>query len=125
MSFFFTSCKTVCDSQGKHLAELQAALGERMDNEVNIISLSKDPKHDTPEELKKWEEKYGVGKGWTLLTGDLDEISNALQTFSGKGPGIFEHDSIIMVGNADKKKWVRISGFTPVDEILQYIEKVK
>ena len=39
-----------------------------------IVSISVDPKHDTPEVLDTWAHKYGAGPGWHFLTGDTKTI---------------------------------------------------
>jgi len=125
ITFFFTNCTTVCDLQGKHFVKLQTALGPRLGSEVNLLSISKDPENDTPEVLKQWSEKYGVKNGWTLLTGDLEEVKKTFIAFTGQGPSTMEHMPIILIGNTDTGKWARLNGLMPIEEILRQIENVK
>jgi protein SCO1/2 len=125
MNSFFTGCSTVCDAQGKRLVELQNKLDSRLGSEVMLVSLSKDPQNDTPEALKTWAGRYGVKKGWSLLTGDLSELTRAFMAFTDNGPAVIEHSPIILIGNADKNIWFKLNGLISTEEILGYIEKVK
>lgn len=42
----------------------------RFGKDVFFVSVSKDPETDTPERLRRWGEQFGVGGGWTLVTGE-------------------------------------------------------
>jgi protein SCO1/2 len=125
MNFIFTNCKVVCDAQGKRFSQLQAKLVSRMESDVNLISLTKDIENDTPEILKKWGSKYNRKTGWTILTGNKSEMDKTFIAFTGGPPAVIEHTPVILVGNADKNKWIRASGLEPVEEIEKMIERVK
>lgn len=125
MNFIFTTCNTICDLQGKRFSELQAKLGDRLENEINLISLTKDPQNDTPEKLKQWGIKHNLQKGWTLLTGEKAEIDKTFIAFTGQPPAVIEHSPAMLIGNPDKNNWIRVNGFEPVEEIEKIIEKVR
>ena len=55
--------------------KVQEGLGDFVGTEVHMYSISLDGEHvDTPEILAEYAEAYGVGPGWTFLTGDYDDI---------------------------------------------------
>lgn len=69
LAFSFTNCPTVCPIIHSHLVRL---IHEplRM-TPVRIVTISVDPKHDTPEALRDYSEKLGVDSTrWRMLTGD-------------------------------------------------------
>jgi len=68
ISFIYTNCTDICPILMPNLAEIQNQLGDRFGREVTFVSISVDPEDDTPEELKKYGEKYGARPGWTFLT---------------------------------------------------------
>ncbi len=49
------------------LAEVAKILGDRMESEVRILSISGDPENDTPERLREFAEKIGAPKGWYFM----------------------------------------------------------
>ena len=72
VSFFFSTCPSVCVSQNQKLAELQ----ERFrDQPVRLVAISVDPERDTPEQLREYAARFGADPDqWLFLTGDLTYI---------------------------------------------------
>jgi protein SCO1 len=75
VSFFFTSCRSICPAVMHGMARLQARLDERRIQGIRLVSISVDPEHDTPEVLRAYGKDLAVKPGrWTLLTGDTGTI---------------------------------------------------
>ncbi len=72
-SFIYTECKETCPLQTAHMAQLQRDLaGER---DLRFVSITVDPKHDTPEVLREYAERYGADpERWLFLTGEKRAI---------------------------------------------------
>ncbi|PAY16964.1 copper transporter [Rhodopirellula sp. SM50] len=72
VSFFFTTCPSVCPQQNQKLKELQ----ERFRGEgVKFLAISVDPERDTPEVMREYAARFGADKDqWLFLTGDLTYI---------------------------------------------------
>jgi protein SCO1 len=71
--FIFTRCAGPCPVMSGKMAELQSALKSRPG--IELVSISVDPAHDTPERLKSYGERYSARPGiWHLLTGPKEEI---------------------------------------------------
>jgi len=69
VSFLFTSCSLTCPEVSKRMAEIQRLTTNQTD--VRLLSLTVDPRSDTPPVLMKWGEHYGADTNrWFLLTGD-------------------------------------------------------
>jgi protein SCO1/2 len=69
VSFLFTSCSLTCPEVSKCMAEIQRLTAN--DPDVRLISLTVDPRTDTPSVLAKWGARFGVDTNrWLLLTGD-------------------------------------------------------
>jgi len=66
---FFTSCTAFCPLTEERLSRLAKGLGDRMGKDVVFVSVSVDPKRDTPQKMKAWAEKFHIGPGWTLVSG--------------------------------------------------------
>jgi protein SCO1 len=64
-AFIFTRCGGICPMMTQRMKELQAKAPG-----LTLVSFSVDPQHDTPEALRAYAARHGIGEGWLLLTGD-------------------------------------------------------
>ena len=124
INFFFTSCTFVCPMQGRALSKLKERLERRVGRDVFFVSISKDPKNDTPERLKQWGKTYGAGRGWSLLTGEPAVISKLLWDFSGDKIGQEMHESMVLIGNDKTGVWTTADGLLLPDDLLRVIDKI-
>jgi cytochrome oxidase Cu insertion factor (SCO1/SenC/PrrC family) len=124
LSFFFTSCTFVCPAQGRALAKLQARLAGRLGKEVFIVSITKDPKTDTASNLKQWGEEFGVGPGWTLVTGEEGVMTKLLWDFSRERPGPSMHSPIVFIGNDRTGIWTDAGGLSAPERLVEIIDRV-
>lgn len=72
LSFFFTTCPSICPQQNQRIQKLQ---DEFAGEPIRFVSVTCDPEKDTPEVLTEYAARYGADKDqWLFLTGDLDYI---------------------------------------------------
>jgi protein SCO1/2 len=72
VSFFFSTCPSVCIQQNQKVQELQK---EFEGNGVRFVSISVDPVTDTPEALREYAARFGADpQQWLFMTGDLTYI---------------------------------------------------
>lgn len=73
VSFLFTSCSLTCPEVTRTMAEIQRRTANRED--VRILSLTVDPRSDTPPVLAKWAARFGADTNrWFMLTGEKREL---------------------------------------------------
>ena len=100
INFVFTSCTASCPLLGTSFAQLQNRLGDRLDNEFSLISISVDPAVDRPERLQEWAARFGRKPGWSLVTSapgrkaDIDTLLKAFQVYS---PTKADHSQSVFV----------------------------
>ena len=70
--FIYTECTESCPTQSLQFAQLQREFAGATD--LRLVSITVDPRHDTPEVLGRYAERYGAGERWWFLTGDKREI---------------------------------------------------
>lgn len=71
--FFFTRCGTICPKLSSELTRVQGVF--RDNQEVMLLSMTIDPKHDSSAVLRTYATEYGAEKDkWFFLTGDKKEI---------------------------------------------------
>ena len=123
VNFIFTTCTTVCPPMGATFGKLREQLGEKAGKDVHLISVSVDPRTDTPERLKAWAAKFGAGPGWTLVTGDAAQVRKLLDAFGVFTADPAEHTPLVFVGNDAKGEWTRAYGLAPPAKLAELIDQ--
>jgi protein SCO1/2 len=124
MNFVFTSCGTICPPMGANFAKLQKILGGRPGPRARLISVSIDPANDTPERLKAWAAKFGAQPGWTLVTGDREEVNRLLKALGVYNASPAAHTPVVLVGDDAHHHWTRAYGLAPPDKLAELIGRV-
>jgi len=122
INFIFTTCTTICPPLGATFAKVQKLAGEKMGKEIHLISISVDPATDTPQRLKAWRERFKAAEGWTLVTGNKQDIDNLLKALGGFSARIEDHSPTVLIGNDEKGVWTRAYGLAPPAKLLEVIE---
>ena len=84
VDFIYTRCASACTALGSVYARLQERLAaEIAAGEVRLVSVSFDPKHDGPGELRAYRSRHSSDPaGWELgRTVDANELRDALEAF--------------------------------------------
>lgn len=118
---FFTSCTAFCPMTQERMSRLAKTLGGRMGKDVVFVSVSVDPEHDTPKQMKAWAAKFHTGPGWTLVSGKKDDITTLLKSL-GLYVDMQRHQSALIIGN-NKDGWVRVSSWASPERLTQVINE--
>lgn len=118
---FFTTCTAMCPITQENLSHLAKLLGNRLGKDVVIISVSVDPVNDTPERMKAWGEKFHIGPGWTLVSGDKGQVETLLKSLGLYVALPQRHQSALMIGN-QKAGWVRASSWSTPEKLVKVID---
>ena len=62
INFIFTTCTTICPPLGATFAKMQKLLGDRLEKDVYLISITVDPVTYTPERLRAWGKSSGLNR---------------------------------------------------------------
>src|SRR5882672_5138546 len=128
IQFMFARCKDVCPVVTHHLAEVQRLLTGRVGRDIFFYSVTLSPEEDTPQDLKAYARKHGVGPGWTFLTGTPDDI-----LLLRKSLGFFyndpkedadrnNHSGMVVVGTEPLLRWAMCQGGAKPDWIATVIQ---
>jgi protein SCO1/2 len=107
ISFMFTTCVDACPLINANLQRIQERLKDRLGKDIFIVSITVDPKVDTPKVLAEYRKQYKAGPGWLFLTGSEKNI----ETVSSKMGQVFEkeaHLTAFLVGNTRTARWRKI-----------------
>jgi protein SCO1/2 len=113
INVIYTQCKDECPLETARMVQVQKLLGERMGKDIFFYSISIDPEHDTPEVLKAYAEKFGVGLGWTFLSGNAEDINLVTKKLglsrNSDAANKDGHTASLMVGSEPTGQWMRNS----------------
>ena len=71
VDFVYTECTESCPLLSLEMSRLQA---EFADADLRLVSITVDPRHDSPAVLRRYAERYGASPRWLFLTGDTQAI---------------------------------------------------
>ena len=124
INFIFTTCTTICPPLGATFARVQKELGDKAGRDVRFISISVDPATDTPERLKAWGAKFHAGEGWTLVTGNKQQLDELLRALGASTARPEDHSPTILIGNDVRGTWTRTYGLAKSSQLVQIINDV-
>ncbi len=124
LDFFFTTCPTICTPMSRNLSQITQKL-EKYDD-YKSISITIDPKNDTPAVLKEYAQRYNANDStWHFLTGDQDKIfklaREGFKSYVGQSddPAIrFEHSGNFAL--VDREGYIRSRKDIQGNPILVY-----
>jgi len=122
VDFVYTTCTTICPVQSALFNALQSKLADKLGRSVALVSVSVDPRRDTPARLMQAAEKYGSGPNWHWLTGERAEVEDVLRAYGAYTPNYTEHPPLVLVGDAVQGKWTRFFGFPDMQKILDAVD---
>lgn len=116
INFIFTGCSDSCPVETARLRQVQKLLGDRVGKDVFLYSISIDPYNDTPATLKAYAQKFAIGPGWTLLTGEPDDIEQLRRRLGLFIEGLDngrskDHNLSLIIGNQATGRWMKASPF--------------
>ena len=125
MDFVYTTCTTVCPVLTALFGQVQAQLGERLGEDVVLVSVSVDPTRDTPQRLKAYAAKHKAQPGWVWLTGPKSTMDEVLDGLGAYTPNFENHPSMVLVGDGRTGEWSRFFGFPSTDRIMDQVNTLQ
>ncbi len=71
-NFIFTSCATECPYITRQMSKVDQAFSS--DDRVELVSISVDPRTDSPERLTKYADSFDAGPKWSFVTGEENKV---------------------------------------------------
>jgi protein SCO1/2 len=127
VDFIFTRCTTLCRSMGMIFKQIRDQIPkESLGRDFALISISFDPEHDDPANLKKYGETYGAdGKIWRIArVSDKAQLKSLLDAFGiiviPDEFGGFEHNAALHLVDRDG----RLRLISDIDKAIPFAEQV-
>lgn len=113
INFIFTHCEDTCPLHTRKLAMVQKLLGDHIGRDIFLVSISVDPRYDTPQVLKEYAQEYRARDGWTFLTGDKSHVDWVIYRLGQYNKDHKAHSPLFFLANVKKGRWNLVRGDTP------------
>jgi protein SCO1/2 len=121
---FFATCTGSCPVMTGTLNAIQTRFAERLGKDLVLVSLTVDPKHDTPEKLKAYASAAKATPGRYFLTGSQEQVDAALKRIGQYVESPDQHGNVMIVGNERTGLWKKAFGLAKPDEIVEIVRSV-
>ncbi|MEX8493383.1 SCO family protein [Sphaerotilus sp.] len=122
LTFLYTSCTTVCPVTSHVIDEFVRALGAEAP-QVNVVSVSIDPDHDTVTRLA--EHARSRRAQGTFVTGDPQSSETVQRAFDAWRGDKMNHDAVIFLRAPASPVWVRLDGLVSPRRLLDEYRRLK
>jgi protein SCO1/2 len=116
VSFIYTRCPLpdYCPLQMANFQQVKTRLGDYVGRDVTLLTITFDPRYDTPEVMARYGAGYGAdGKGWSLLTGTPQEIQHVAEIFGIEfwpEEGLITHSLLTAVIDREGRLYAALDG---------------
>jgi protein SCO1 len=122
IDFVFTRCSGACPLLTQKLVEVRRELGAAFGSGVRFVSISVDPLHDGPAQLRAFAEKHGAAvPGWTFLTGNKADVDGVVKRLGQYVEAPEDHSTVFIVGNVRTGHWARLRPDAPAAIIAEQL----
>ena len=127
VSFVYTTCNGACPATTSSLVRIQKTIekAKLWGNSVEFVSITLDPKGDTPDVLNRYAQLFGADlTRWHFLTGStskVDSVIDAWGMWAKIGPtGVLDHPSrIFLLDPRGHQREIYNLEFLNADSVLQ------
>lgn len=112
---FYSNCQWACPLMVHELKQIEAALSEKLRNEVGFVLITIDSKRDTVEALNDFRKAHELStKRWTLLRSEPDDVRELAAVlgvnYRENALGQIAHSNVITILNRDGEIAGQIEG---------------
>jgi len=124
INVMFTTCTGACPVMSATIEKIQDHLGDRVGKDVNLVSVSVDPVHDTPAKLKEYASRFHAKPGWYFLTGSKVNVEAALRKLGQWVDEPADHQTLFLIGNDLTGLWKKAFALAPTDQLFPVVDSV-
>ena len=120
----YTTCKGSCPLLTANLARIQNWLGEHLENNARLLSITVDPETDSPPVLKEYCARFGARPGWYFLTGKKENVDLVLRRLGLYVDQKEEHLNLFLIGNDRTGLWKKALGVSEPQKLIEVVKSV-
>ena len=109
INFIFTNCEGACPLMTHKLTLVRDKLEGNIGNPIQFVSLSLDPKRDTPTAMKEFAQTHDADhEGWVFLTGNAENLDTIIKKLGQFTDDMEAHSTMMLAGNVNAAHWIKI-----------------
>lgn len=120
----FTTCEGVCPVTMANFKKIQQWLGPELGQGVELLAITVDPEHDTPEQLSNYATAFGAREGWRFLTGSPENVEAVLRRLGLYTEVKEGHSPVFLVGNERTGLWKKAMGLAEGESLVSILDTV-
>ena len=124
MHSFFANCTGSCPVMTRTITAIQERFADRLGKDLVLVSLTVDPKNDTPAKLKSYANGANATPGRYFLTGTKEQVDAALKRIGQYAETPEQHTNVIVVGNDRTGLWKKAFGLAKPEEVVEVVRGV-
>lgn len=121
INFTYTEDTTIGPPLMATMRRVQKDLAERAECGIQLVTVSVNPRVDTPEKLKAYAAKFGAGPGWSFVTGKPEAIAELLKALGAYAPRLEDTTPMVLIGNDAANYWTRTYGLSSPTALVEVI----
>jgi len=121
VDFIYATCTTICPVLSAGFSNMQRKLRDQSDK-VQLVSISIDPEHDTPDIMAKYLARYRSKSNWDFLTGSREDIEKVMHAFDAYVSNKMSHYPLILIRKPNSDQWVRLYGLVGTKALFREVE---
>jgi protein SCO1 len=119
INVMYTTCQGSCPITTQMLTKVREKIGPRYGKDIFFVSISNNPKTDTPEVITKFAKKQNaLDNSWVFLTGKEAEVNKIIKKLGFFSKNFEEHTAMLIAGNTRTGHWIKIKPGTPMPAIV-------
>ncbi len=124
LQLIFTGCSTTCPMLGMTFQRLQAAIPAALQPQVQLLSLSIDPRNDTPAALTEWLSRFHVRPGWVAARPRDGELPRLSGLFGASADSLTTHSTEVLIIDRQCRLVWRTNELPDHRSLLQLLQRV-
>lgn len=121
---FFATCTGSCPVMTATLNAIQNRFADRLGKDLVLVSITVDPKNDTPAKLKSYANGAKAVAGRYFLTGSKEQVDAALKRIGQYVESPDRHMNVMIVGNEKTGLWKKAFALAKPEEIVEIVRSV-
>ena len=107
ISFNYSTCDSICPLGNEILAQVDRRKSWEVGRPVRLISITIDPRKDTPDVLAEASKAFSPSKDWFWVTGGAREIASVLTAMNIHFPEKELHEPVFFIGDAQTGEFLQ------------------
>ncbi len=123
VQLMFTSCISTCPMAAAIFQRVQSRIPDMAQRNMQLLSLSVEPKVDTPKALAAWLRRFHAGPSWIAAVSDISD-GRVIRSFFGDGKISGDHSSQVSIIDRQGRMVWRTFALPQAEEIIAALQKI-